>query len=59
MKKVFIGAALLAVAACSSTTEPRHMAPTGIAKAQEGDPCTDGHRSGYLVTAGDKLVCEF
>ena len=62
MKTLLAVAALLTLAACSvQSTAPHRLRADSAShrNLQPGDPCTtsDG-RSGYLVTAGNKLVCQ-
>ena len=57
--KLVLALAALAAVACSSPVAPRHFVPQQSRTLNVGDPCTtsDG-RSGYIVYAGNKLVCE-
>ena len=60
MKTLFAVAAFAALAGCSSPTAPRPHPDGYIVNLgdQVGDPCTVGGRSGYIVYAGDKLICD-
>jgi len=66
-RAVFYGGAILLLAACSDVTAPKPQlqtksVPSAAAKGpgvkKLDDPTTlDECRSGYFVSAGDKLVC--
>lgn len=64
MRKALILLALPALfSACSNPAAPsRHLRADSTARktgGSPGDPCTDAQgRSGYIVTLGDKLVCQ-